>query len=95
MTTSTKARRKRKPENNAEIRVRIDAKTKDKAEKLFQQQGLSTSDGMRLLINRAIAEKELPRIPNAETQKAMEDVLTGQTERVSLAELKKRILGDK
>ncbi len=83
MTTMTKARRGRKPENNAEIRVRLNAKTKDKAERFFKRHGLSTSDGVRRLIDSAItdedpwlAHKMSSHIPNAETQRAlMADVM--------------------
>ena len=53
-----------------------------------------TGHGRKSDKKRAIAERELPRIPNAETQEAMNDVLSGRTEPVSLAELKKRFLGD-
>ncbi len=101
MTTMTKTKKPRTTKRaaapskvtKAMIHVRIDAKTKEKAEKLFKRHGLSTSDGMRLLINQATAEDTLPHIPNAETQKAMEDVLAGRTECVSLADLKTRLLG--
>ncbi len=57
MTIDAKARRKRTPENNAEIRVRLNAGTKGKAAKLFQRYGLSTGDGVRLLIDQAIRAK--------------------------------------
>ncbi len=101
MTTMTKAKKPRTATRavapskaaKAVIQVRVDAKTKDKAEKFFKRHGVSTGDGMRLLINQAMAEDALPHIPNAETQKAMEDVLAGQTEHVSLSELKTRLLG--
>lgn len=95
MTTDTKTRRGRKRGNSAEIRVRLDTKTKGNAARLFKRYGLTTSDGIRLLLNKAIEEKELPSTPNAETRKAMNDVLSGRTERISLADLKKRLLGDK
>ncbi len=92
MTTATKTRRKREPENNAEIRVRLNAKTKDKAEKLFQRYGMSTGDGVRLLIDQAIRAKEIPHIPNAETQKTLRDENLYE---ISSSELSKMILGDK
>jgi DNA-damage-inducible protein J len=89
MTTSTKARPKRKPENNAEIRVRLNAKTKDKAEKLFQRHGLSTGDGVRLLIDQAVRTKEVPRIPNAESLKAIEESLSGKGQKMTIEEFRK------
>ncbi len=92
MTTTAKVRRGRKPENNAEIRVRLNAKTKEKAEKLFKRHGLSTGDGVRLLIDQAVRVKEIPHIPNAETQKALRD---GNLREISLSDLSKMILGNK
>ena len=79
--------------NNEVIQVRVDARTKNKAVKFFKKFGLSTSDGVRLLITQAMAEKVLPRIPNLETQKAIEECRDGQGEVVPLSELKNRILG--
>lgn len=96
----TKTRRGRKSENNAEIRVRLSAKTKDKAEKIFREQGLSTGDGVRHLIDRAIAEKDpwfahntSSHIPNAETEEAMRECLDGPGEAVPESELDDWIMG--
>lgn len=98
MTTTIKQSRARKrsvePEK-AVIQVSLDAKIKSKVTKLFKQHGLSTSDGMRLLINRALEEKDIPHIPNAETRKAIADADAGKLEEISLADLRKKILGDK
>ncbi len=102
MTTDAKTRRRRASENNAEIRVRLNAQTKDKAEKFFKRHGLSTGDGMRLLIDRAIREKDpwlahemSSHIPNAETREAIEDARAGRNlTAVSLDDLGKMILGD-
>lgn len=108
MTTTAKTKKTAKsakkaaPVEKAEIRVRIDTKLKNKVEKLFKQQGLSTSDGLRLLISRAVSEgdpwaahKASSHIPNAETQKAFEEARAGDGEVIPLSELKKRILGTK
>ena len=46
--------------NDALLQVRIDSKIKDKAAKFFKRYGLSTSDGVRLLITQALRAKELP-----------------------------------
>ena len=89
MITDTKTRRGRKPENNAEIRVRLNAETKDKAEKLFRSYGLSTGDGVRLLIDQAVYSKEIPHIPNAETRKTIEDGLAENPEPMTRAEFRK------
>ncbi len=101
MTITMKKPRSPKKTDNAEIRVRLDAETKNLAEEFFRSRGLSTGDGMRLLIKRAIENEELwpdqetaSLVPNAETQEAMHDVRAGRTERVSLDELKMRLLGD-
>ncbi len=98
MTTSAKPRRGRKPENNAEIRVRIDAKTKDKAARFFKRHGITTGEGVRLLIDRAIRENDpwfahntSSHIPNAETEEALRDE---NLQAISLEELRKMILGD-
>lgn len=80
--------------NDALIQVRIDSKMKKKAAKFFKNFGLSTSDGVRLLIAQALQAKDLPHIPNAETRKAMEDVEAGRTEEISRENLRKLILDD-
>lgn len=48
--------------NDAMIQVRIDTKTKTKAAKFFKRFGLSTSDGVRLLIAQALRAKDLAYI---------------------------------
>ncbi len=85
MTTAAKPRRGRKPANNAEIRVRLNAKTKLRAEKFFKRHGLSTSDGMRRLIDSVISDddpwlacKMSSHIPNAETEEVLKDALAGR-----------------
>ncbi len=57
--------------NDASLHIRIDAKTKDRAAKFFKRYGLSTSDGVRLLISQALRAKELPHIPNTATRRAV------------------------
>ena len=60
--------------NDALIQVRIDAKKKTRAMRLFKRFGLSTSDAVRMFINQALEEKALPflpHIPNDETLKAL------------------------
>jgi antitoxin component of RelBE/YafQ-DinJ toxin-antitoxin module len=85
MTTAIKSRRVRKTENTAEIRVRLSAATKSKAERFFKQHGLSTSDGVQRLLDLAIededpwiASKMSSHIPNAETEEVLRDSLTGR-----------------
>ena len=76
--------------NDAMIQVRIDSTTKNKAAKLFKRFGLSTSDGVRMLINRAIQEKDIPHIPNALTRKTIEDARANRNMKtVTLDDLQK------
>ena len=76
---------------NALVRARIDEDVKRKAEAILAALGLTTSDALRLLLYRVVAEERLPfepLIPNAETIKAIEDARAGRVERVgSVAEL--------
>ncbi len=102
MTTTTKRTRPVKqaaaPNKTATamIQVRIDSKTKDRAARFFKRHGLSTSDGVRLLIDRALKDKDpwlahemSSHIPNAETHKAIEEGLAEKSEPVTLEELRK------
>ncbi len=75
--------------DKAIIQVRVDAKTKDKVARLFKRQGLSTSDGMRLLINQALAETEAGHVPNANTRKAIEEGLAETLKPVTRADIRK------
>ena len=95
-TIATKARRGRKTENNAEIRVRLSAKTKSRAEKFFKRHGLSTSDGVRRLIDSAIADEDpwlahrmSSHLPNSESMKAIEEALAGEGEAMTPEEFRK------
>jgi DNA-damage-inducible protein J len=70
---------------NALVRARIDEDVKRKAEAILATIGLTTSDALRLLLHRVVAEKRLPfapLVPNAETIKAIEDARAGRVERV-------------
>ncbi len=96
MTATTKTRHGRKLENTAEIRVRLTAKTKSRAEKLFKRYGLSTGDGVRRLIDRAIkgedpwlAHEMSSHIPNAETARAIEEGLAEKSEPMTRKEFRK------
>ncbi len=93
MTTVAK---KTKPATST-IQVRVDAGMKRKAEKIFRRQGLTTSDGVRQLLKRAIEEtdpwyahKTSSHIPNVETRKVIEEARAGvNMETVALDELQK------
>ena len=78
--------------NSATIQVRIDAKLKSRAEKLFKRCGMTTSEAVRIFLSQAVEEKGMPfrsHIPNAETLQAMEDSLAGRVEYTSVEELRK------
>jgi DNA-damage-inducible protein J len=71
---------------NALVRARIDEDVKRKAEAILATIGLTTSDALRLLLHRVVAEKRLPfepLVPNAETIKAIEDARAGRVARVA------------
>lgn len=78
--------------NDALLHVRIDSKTKNKIERFAKRFGLSTSDGVRMLINQGLQAKEILLVPNDETQKAIDD---DNLQEISLTDLSKMILGDK
>ncbi len=92
MTTMTKklttkpraAKRPAAGESTATIQVRVDARLKRSAEKIFKKRGLSTSDGVRQLLARAVEEddpwyahKTSSHIPNAELQQLLKDSEAG------------------
>ena len=73
------------------IQVRIDARDKTRAARLFRRLGMSTSDAVRLFIAQAIREKGLPflpHIPNAETRRALADASDGLP--VAMEDLKRQ-----
>ena len=58
------------------IRSRIDPTIKVKADKLFEQMGLSLSEAIRIFLYQAVAEKRIPfqiSIPNEKTRKVLMD----------------------
>lgn len=66
------------------VRARIDSDTKERATAALEAMGLSVSDAIRLLMLRIAEEKRLPftvQVPNATTQKAMEELESGQGKR--------------
>lgn len=60
--------------HSAMLRARIDEDTKAKGDAVLDAIGLSTSDAIRLLYHRLIAEQAFPlelKVPNAQTRAAM------------------------
>ena len=62
------------------VRARIDAATKERAEQVLGEMGLSISDAIRLLLLRIADECRLPfggGVPNAVTRRAMAEIDRG------------------
>jgi DNA-damage-inducible protein J len=77
------------------VRARIDSRTKKRAAALFAEQGLTLSDGIRMLLTLTVQSKGIPislNAPNAETLKAIRDVDKGNTKKVkNIEELFKQL----
>ena len=74
---------------NTVVRARIDPKIKDEAADILAATGLTLSDAFRMMLVRAVAEKQLPfdpLIPNAETIEAMQAARRGDTKKVTIPE---------
>lgn len=71
------------------IHVRVDEETKDQAAQTLAALGLSVSDAVRLFLKRVVVEQALPlalKVPNAETQAAMEEARAMSRARFTSAE---------
>ncbi|WP_028571163.1 type II toxin-antitoxin system RelB/DinJ family antitoxin [Desulfonatronum lacustre] len=58
------------------LHVRVDTAMKDQAVQALGSMGLTVSDAVRILLKRIIADQAFPlelKVPNAETQAAMEE----------------------
>lgn len=76
------------------IQIRIPHEMKTQAEAVFSGLGLKTSDAVRVFLQQCINANGIPfplysKKPNAETLQAMHETETGQTEEISLEDLKK------
>lgn len=54
---------------NTTINVRIDKKTKDKAQKTLEAMGLDLSSGIKLFLNQVITEEAIPFTPSKNAKK--------------------------
>jgi DNA-damage-inducible protein J len=66
---------------SAMIRARMEPGLKDRAEAMLEQLGLSATTAITLFYRQVIQQRGLPfdlRIPNAPTQRAMQDARTGR-----------------
>jgi DNA-damage-inducible protein J len=64
------------PANSSMLHVRIDEQLKARATAALASIGLSTSDAVRLLFHRIVADQAFPlelKVPNAETRAAIEE----------------------
>ncbi len=92
MTTTVKKTRSVKKAGGAKqatILVHLDAKTKVKVTKFFKKRGVSTSNGVRILLDQAMEDDYLPHVPNAETIKAIEEGMAEELKPVTISELRK------
>jgi DNA-damage-inducible protein J len=74
---------------NQVVRARIDTKTKEDAEAVLAEIGLTVSDVVRLLLIRVAREGALPFdpfVPNKDTIVAMEEARAGKTIKVGSIE---------
>lgn len=58
------------------VRARIDEQTKQKAQSVLAEMGLTVSDAIRLMLVRIASEKALPfdvKVPNAQTRAALDE----------------------
>ena len=64
----------------AYINARVDRQLKERAEKVLDQVGISTTDAVTMLLHQIVLRRGLPfeaRIPNRETISAMEELDAG------------------
>lgn len=67
--------------SDAVVRARIDGQVKVEAAHVLAEMGLTVSDAIRLMLLRVAAEKSLPfavKVPNADTQAAMDEAEQGR-----------------
>jgi DNA-damage-inducible protein J len=67
---------------NAVVRARINAETKETASVVLAAMGLTVSDAFRMLMTKIAQEKALPfdpLVPNTETIAAMQEARQGKT----------------
>ncbi len=55
-----------KTNTDTTLQVRIDKKTKDKAQKIFKDMGIDMSSGIKLFLSRVVNTESIPFIPITE-----------------------------
>ncbi|MDR3077475.1 MAG: type II toxin-antitoxin system RelB/DinJ family antitoxin [Planctomycetota bacterium] len=76
--------------SGASIQIRLDARTKAKAQRHFRRLGLSTSAGIRLLLDQALTGGPQAGLPDAETLEAFADIEAGRTIPVTLEQIREQ-----
>ena len=79
------------------INIRVDAKTKKKAEKIFARCGYTTSGAIRLFLLRTIKEDDWPfdiHIPRQSTLDAMDEDLSGSKSYATVKEFMDALLAE-
>ena len=82
------------------ISVRVDSELKKKAEILFKELGLNMTSAIKLFLNSAVENQEIPLIPNEETRLALAEYeeMRNNPEKYkrydSVSEMMKEILED-
>ena len=80
------------PAQTSMLHIRVDDDIKDQATQALTAMGLSVSDAVRLFLRRVVVDQAFPlelKVPNAETQAAM------QESRAMMASRKARFASDK
>jgi DNA-damage-inducible protein J len=80
----------------AVVRARIDSATKEEATKALEAMGLTVSDAIRIMLSQVASEKQLPfpiKVPNKATREAMNELVSGKTERFENADALLKDLG--
>lgn len=87
----------------SELRVKLDPKIKEKAQKIFEKMGMGLNDAVKIFISQSINSKSLPfrphlqqdnksqLFPNKETIAAFAEVENGNYSKSSLSDFKKQI----
>ncbi|MDX1922402.1 MAG: type II toxin-antitoxin system RelB/DinJ family antitoxin [Alphaproteobacteria bacterium] len=80
--------------NTDTLQIRISSDLRAQADMVFSSIGLKTSEAVRLFLQQSVNSNGLPfqptaRVPNAETLAAMHEVEEGQTEEVTIEQLRK------
>ena len=81
--------------NKIRTNIYIDKDIKEEAQKLFSTFNISLSDAINLFLTQSVLNRGIPfeiKIPNEETQQAIQEARTGKNmEKITFEELKKEM----